>query len=174
MARQITREEFEALYRAVAPELAGYLRRQGAGEVEDLVAEVFTTAWRRRADLPPAVLRRAWLYGAARRLLLAESRRARRSQDAVAELAARPEPMTETDGQGSHDVVAAALARLTDAQRELLQLAEWERLTPAEIAVALGVRPGAARVRLHRARQALAADPAVRALMAERSVARGT
>ena len=59
MARTITSEEFEALYRAVAPELFGYIRRRGSVDAEDLVAEVFTTAWRRRSELPTAMLRRA-------------------------------------------------------------------------------------------------------------------
>jgi RNA polymerase sigma-70 factor, ECF subfamily len=63
--------------------------------------------------------------------------------------------------------MAAAVDRLGPADREVLRLVAWEGLTPAELAVALGVRPGTARVRLHRARRALAADPAVRALVEE-------
>ena len=62
-------------------------------------------------------------------------------------------------------VVAAAMDRLPPGDREVLRLVEWECLTPAELATALGVRPGTARVRLHRARRALAADPEVRALV---------
>ena len=48
-----------------------------------------------------------------------------------------------------------ALARLTAADREVLLLAGWEGLTPAEIAVVLACSPAAARVRLHRARRRL-------------------
>lgn len=146
MAHTITRVEFEAHYRSVAPELAGYLRRQGATDVEDLVADVFTTAWRRRADLPPPVLRRAWLFGAARRLLLADLRRKRQNHLVVTELVTCP-PHELDDAPESDDqnVIVQALGRLPDAQRELLQLAEWERLTPAEIAVVLKIRPGPVR-----------------------------
>lgn len=61
--------------------------------------------------------------------------------------------------------VKAAMDRLGPADREILRLVEWERLTAAELAVALGVRPRTARVRLHRARRALAHDPAIRALI---------
>lgn len=64
-------------------------------------------------------------------------------------------------------VVAAALARLCPDEREIMQLVEWERLTPAEVAVVLGIRPGTARVRLHRARQSLAADSEMRTLITE-------
>ena len=114
------------------------------------------------------MLRRAWLFGVARTLLLADGRQQRRDRELISELAARPEPptgSTETDRTGP--VVAAALARLAPNDREVLQLVAWEGLTPAELAVALGVRPGAARVRLHRARRALASDPEVRALVEE-------
>ena len=65
--------------------------------------------------------------------------------------------------------MAAALERLSPSQAELLRLVGWEGLTPAELAVVLGVRPGTARVQLHRARQALAADPEVREFIEGRS-----
>ena len=45
-----------------------------------------------------------------------------------------------------------ALARLTPGDREVLLLVTWEGLTPAETAIALGIPPGTARSRLHRAR----------------------
>lgn len=175
MARTITPEEFEALYRAVAPELFGYLRRRGSVDADDLVAEVFTTAWRRRAELPSAPLRRAWLFGAARRLLLAAGRRAQQDQETVAHLATHPVEHAAdhaADHAAAEQVVLAALARLSPDERELIQLVEWERLTPTEIAVALGVRPGTARVRLHRARQALASDPQIQALVKRSSASR--
>lgn len=163
MARPLTSAEFEELYRATAPELFGYVRRRTTTDAEDLVAEVFATAWRRRADLPAPMLRRAWLYGVARRLLLAEARRQGREEAAVTELAARPDVVPEVRAETSGAVVRAALDRLSPGDREVLLLVEWEGLTPAELAVALGVRAGTARVRLHRARRALAADPALRA-----------
>lgn len=169
MARVITSEEFEELYRATAPELFGYIRRRTGGDAEDLVAEVFVTAWRRRGDLPPALLRRAWLFGVARKLVLTEGRRSARDAEVVERVAATQETAPDAVSPGSDGaraaIVAGALARLAPADRELIELTEWERLTPAELAVTLGVRPGTARVRLHRARQALAADPEIAALV---------
>jgi RNA polymerase sigma-70 factor (ECF subfamily) len=177
----ITHREFEALFRSVAPELLGYVRRQGAVDVEDVVADVFTTAWRRRADLPPPDLRRAWLFGTARRLLLADARRRHRDRwsrrDGLGAAVGNVE-QAETPSGGSDDsgeaVVARAMERLSKADRELLQLSEWERLTPAEIAVALDARPGTIRVRLHRARRALAGDPDIQNLLRDRTGARRT
>lgn len=51
--------------------------------------------------------------------------------------------------------LAAALARLSDADRELLLLIAWDGLSPAEAATVLGVKPATARVRLLRARRRL-------------------
>ena len=48
--------------------------------------------------------------------------------------------------------VKAALALLSDADREILLLAAWDGLTTVELASTLQVKPAAARVRLHRAR----------------------
>lgn len=165
MARTITAVEFEELYRATAPELFGYVRRRTGIDAEDLVAEVFVTAWRRRGDLPPPVLRRAWLFGVARKLLLADVRRSVRDAETVQQLLARPASAEPAWAEGSAAVVAAALGRLSSAEREIIELTEWERLTPAELAVALGVRAGTARVRLHRARRALASDAELQALV---------
>ena len=168
MGRTIDAEEFEELYRATARDVLAYVRRRRAGDPDDLVAEVYAVAWRRRPDLPAPMLRRAWLFGVARTLLKADGRERRRDREVVVELAARAEPSADPAGaRRTTSVVAAALARLAPNDREILQLVSWEGLSPAELAVALGVRPGTARVRLHRARQALARDPDVRALVEE-------
>lgn len=166
----ITSSEFERLYLATVRDVLGYVGRRTSGEADDLVAEVYAVAWRRRKDLPPPMLRRAWLFGVARTLLKADGRRHREERELAEELARPPHDAQSVESEGSGRtavVMAAALARLGPADREVLQLTTWEGLTPAELAVALGVRPGAARVRLHRARRALAADPAVRALVEE-------
>jgi RNA polymerase sigma-70 factor (ECF subfamily) len=58
--------------------------------------------------------------------------------------------------------VEEALCALSDRDREILLLVAWDGLEPARVARALGVRPGAFAVRLHRARRRLAkllADP---------------
>ena len=60
--------------------------------------------------------------------------------------------------------LVAALARLNDADRELLLLIAWEALSPAEAATVLGIKPATARVRLLRARRRL-----TQALSRERS-----
>ena len=49
----------------------------------------------------------------------------------------------------------AALARLSEPDRELLLLIAWDGLSPAEAATVLAVKPATARVRLSRARRRL-------------------
>ncbi|GAB2453430.1 RNA polymerase sigma factor [Nocardioides hungaricus] len=169
MRRPLTEHEFEELYRATVRDLVGYLRRRGSTDPENDAAEVYAVAWRRRAELPGPLLRRAWLFGAAAKVLQAGHRRRTREDQAAAELAQRPaEADPHCGSSATTAVMADAMDRLSPGDREILRLVEWERLTPAELATALGVRPGTARVRLHRARQALAGDPAVRALVDRR------
>ena len=166
MGRPLTTSELEDLYRATVHDLLAYVRRRGSGDPENDVAEVYAIAWRRRADLPAPMLRRAWLFGTAAKVLQAGHRRRVAEGHAVAELRHQPAVLPGSAADAPVvGVVAAAMDRLAPADREVLRLVEWERLTPAELATALGVRPGTARVRLHRARRALAADPAVRALV---------
>ena len=88
----ITAEEFEKLYGTTARDVLAYVRRRTSADVEDLVGEVYAVAWRRRSDLPAAMLRRAWLFGVARKLLQAEGRQQQRETELLSELAARPEP----------------------------------------------------------------------------------
>ncbi len=166
MSRAITAEEFEELYRSTVRDVLGFVRRRTTGDAEDLVAEAYAIAWRRRGDLPSPVLRRAWLFGIARKLLVADQRRRRREGELVEELASLPGVAALSPDEARARAVSAALSRLPVADQEILRLSVWESLAPAEIAVVLGLRPATARVRLHRARRALAADPQVTALVA--------
>ncbi len=185
MGRPINAAQFEDLYRATAKDVFTYVRRRVTDDAEEIVAETYAIAWRRQAGMPASPFRRAWLFGIARTLVLAEHRRQLRERNTVRDatrIVAAPvhaaggngepaddetysaSPQTLSEAPCRDDVLEAALERLTPMQREILRLTAWECLTPGEVAVALGVKPGVARVRLHRARQALAADPQVRAL----------
>ena len=62
----------------------------------------------------------------------------------------------ETDARlDAERVLSPALAQLSDDDQEVLRLVSWEDLNLAQVAVALGVSSGAAKVRLHRARRRL-------------------
>ncbi|GAB3667647.1 hypothetical protein GCM10027596_37010 [Nocardioides korecus] len=169
MTEPATRSDVELLYRQHAGELRGYLQRRGGPAGADLLGDVFVVALQRLDDLPEPTLRRAWLFGTARRLLLASQRTSRRRGDAETERA-RAEmshaPTTPDERTDGHAAVRQALESLREPDRELIRLTEWEQLTIHEAALVLGMRPGTARVRLHRARRTLAAHPALQSLVA--------
>jgi RNA polymerase sigma factor (sigma-70 family) len=161
---EVTQEEFEELFRRLASEVRAYLRRRVGTDADDLLGDVFVIAWQRRRDLPKPELRRAWLYGVARRLILTNVRKQSQGREAILELS-RLGDVGSSNGPERDAAVRRMVELLPDADRELIMLTVWERLTVAEAALTLGVRPGTARVRLHRARQRLAADPGMQALV---------
>lgn len=148
-------EAYRAHYWAVSRFVARRLDGQ-AHEVEEVVAEVFSTAWRRRAELPDAPL--PWLYGVARNCLANTVRGMSRYRRLLHRLghheAARHRqpadngPAAERPGSWVHE----ALARLSPADQEVLRLTAWEELSVGELAVTLGCGQSAAAMRLHRAR----------------------
>jgi RNA polymerase sigma factor (sigma-70 family) len=62
------------------------------------------------------------------------------------------------DSQHTMAELRAAIARLPRHEREVIELCVWAGLDQSAAAVALGVRPGTVKSRLHRARRNLAAE----------------
>jgi RNA polymerase sigma-70 factor (ECF subfamily) len=153
-------QRFEELYRAYYPAVLSYVRRRTdlPEDAADVIAETFTTAWRRLEDIPAGEGARLWLYGVARRVLAnhrrGESRRTALGLRLRAELTEWAESITDQDPSA----VRVAFARLSPGDRELLSLVGWEGLRTAEIATVLGCSSGAVRIRLHRARKRLARE----------------
>jgi RNA polymerase sigma factor (sigma-70 family) len=121
-------------------------------DVADVVAEVFTTAWRRLDDIPPAPEARLWLYGVARRVLAGHRRGKERFRRLVARIeashVAAPQPaLGDPDGR-----VTRVLRQIPPGEREALMLVAWEQLSYAEAAQVLGCSPNAIGIRVHRAR----------------------
>jgi DNA-directed RNA polymerase specialized sigma24 family protein len=96
-----------------------------------------------------------WLYATARRVI-ANQRRSTRRRIALQERLALEAASTQEESVASHHtetLVYEALDRLGPRDREVLLLAEWEGLSPAQIASVLGCPTVTARGRLHRARR---------------------
>lgn len=147
-------QRFEALFRANFDRVTAYARRRVIGEaVDDVVAEVFLTAWRRLDDLKGDPL--PWLLGVARKVVATQHRSSIRRLALVEKVRANvkqaPEPPEATVPQ-----VAEALKTLSQLDREALLLIAWDDLTPTQAAGVLGISPTAFRVRLHRAKRRLA------------------
>ncbi len=158
----VFREHFAPVYRFIA-------RRVGRALAEDLAAEVFATAYRRRGAYRPELgSLRSWLYGIATNVL----RKHWRAEQQLLELDARLAhgslgllPAAQFADAADERVIAAtlvpriagALAALNREQRDVLLLHAWADLSHEEIAAALGIAQGTARSRLSRARAALRA-----------------
>ncbi len=151
---------FEHLVAAELPTVRAYAARR-VRDPDDVVSEVFATAWRHREDVP--VPARAWLLRVASNHVL----HAARSEQRRGALAQRAADLADTHTVADHaaDTVdrldanrltSAAMAQLSAADRELLRLYVWEDLTVSELAEVLSCSTVAAEVRLHRARRRLA------------------
>jgi RNA polymerase sigma-70 factor (ECF subfamily) len=157
-------QDFEAAFREHFPPVYRFIsRRVGPAIAEDLAAETFATAYRRRALFEPARgSLRSWLYGIATNLV----RNHWRAEQHLLALDARlvpeidpPDSSTAADQRVTAALLAprlaAALGLLTREQRDVLLLHAWAELSHEEIAAALGIGPGTARSRLSRARASL-------------------
>jgi RNA polymerase sigma-70 factor (ECF subfamily) len=157
------RRRFEQLAAAVYEPLQRYIRRRGDASIaEDALAETLVVLWRRLDDVPSADPL-PWCYGVARRCLANTRRSTRRHDRLVARIAGDPlltaelvEADAAGDGSTGDDHLTAALAQLSDGDRELVRLWAWEGLEPREIAVTLDSTPNAISIRLHRLRRRLA------------------
>jgi RNA polymerase sigma-70 factor (ECF subfamily) len=154
-------ECFGALFDRHAPAISRYIaRRLGPDAVDDLVAETFLAAFRKRSRYDGAQAdARPWLYGIATRLIGRHRRDEVRFFRAIARTGVDPatEPVADqvTDkvaAQAAGRELAAALAALPQAQRDVLLLVAGG-LSYQEAGLALGVPAGTVSSRLSRARQ---------------------
>jgi RNA polymerase sigma-70 factor (ECF subfamily) len=150
------RQRFDGLFATYSADVVAYCtwRAASASDAQDAAAEVFLTAWRRLDDVPDGDAARVWLYATARRVVANQRRSHRRRlalQERLAGEAAVPPPRHAPGREESN--VREALLRLGRQDREVLLLAEWEGLTPAQIAAVMGCLTVTARGRLHRARR---------------------
>jgi RNA polymerase sigma-70 factor (sigma-E family) len=141
-------EHHEPLLRAL------YLATGDRHEAEDLAQEALVRVYERWDRVRTLGDPRGYLYRTALNLRRSRLRRlavaARRLVGGRPALGADPAEATE-----SRDEVRRALAALPDGQREALVLCEWLEMTDVEAGSALGISPGAVRVRLTRARAAM-------------------
>ena len=148
--------DFESLFHDNADAVFAYARRRSDTETaEEVVAETFAVAWRRRRDVPEPAL--AWLLGIARGALANSRRSAARQQALVLRLVERP-PAVPEDPTGEVDVglsARRALQLLSPAEREAMELLAWEGLSRAEAAQVVGCSRRVFAVRIHRARRRL-------------------
>lgn len=157
MTESERRRRFDDLFAAHSADVVSYCgwRAASASDAQDAVAEVFLTAWRRLDELPRGEAARVWLYATARKVL-ANQRRSSRRRVALHErlaLEAASRPAEQPASTREETLVHEALRGLGARDREVLLLAEWEGLSPAQIGRVVGCLAVTARGRLHRARR---------------------
>ena len=135
----------------------GLRRLDDRTAAEDLVAETFIVVWRRFDELPTRDEELFWLYAIAGRVLANLKRSQQRSLRLEMRLSAEREAGNDAPRYSMEDIedLMEALGSLSDSNRELIQLAYWEKLSYREMGVVLGCSEKAAGIRLSRARQSL-------------------
>lgn len=152
----MTEEQYRRLFAEHARTVYLFaLRRVGADLADDIVADTFLVAWRRRDEVPVS-RERAWLLTTAQWVMSDARRSAQRRVQLQQRL---PPPGSEPDPANaiasSLDAIRA-LATLRPPDREVLRLVEWDQLTHAEAATVMGCSVSALSVRLRRARRRFA------------------
>lgn len=137
--------------------LYAFVRRRVSEQawIEDVLADTFLVAWRRRADIPDPPL--PWLYGVCLRTISTHRRAGRRRARLWGRLSSQPQGSARdpADVHATRSQINRAFAQLSEGERETLRLIAWDGLSTEDAARVLDVSPGAFRVRLHRARRAL-------------------
>ncbi|MCB1021336.1 MAG: RNA polymerase sigma factor [Bryobacterales bacterium] len=166
-AQQGDETAFNQIVRTYSSRVLGAVYGQAgdAGEVEDIAQEVFVRVWKSISQLREVELFEPWLYRLASNTACDFLRRKRRRKDlrlgdmsdeqALAVEAKASTTSFEGDEERREAVrlTRQLLARLSDADRELLTLKEVQGLSLRELEQVYGVNTNAMKVRLFRARK---------------------
>ncbi|MGA9103008.1 RNA polymerase sigma factor [Aeromicrobium sp.] len=160
---------FETFYREHLPAVRRFVARRVSDPhlAADLTSDVFLAAIDAASSYrPDRGVPAAWLSGIARRVVASEVRRQVGERKATRRVAARrlldPDSLARMeerlDAEREVRALYGAIARLPERDRALLELVAIDGLEVADAAVVLGIKPGTARVRLHRARRRVQAQ----------------
>ncbi|MFF3327861.1 RNA polymerase sigma factor [Streptomyces sp. NPDC002889] len=165
---------FEEFYRRHVDAVMRFVARRvdDPNTAADLTAETFLAVLDSADSYRPRLgSETAWLYGIARNVVSSERRRVAREAERdlrfsgrrllEADDVVRIEDKLDAESPGRRAL--AALARLPEGERAVMELIAVDQLTVTEAAAALGIRQVTARVRLHRARKALREEADVKA-----------
>lgn len=150
--------DFSALYKKYALDVfrfALYLSGNRA-EAEDLTSETFVRAWTSPEPIRAATLR-GYLFTIARNLFLQGLRKKNRQVELDEEMRdSQPSPLAQAEDKAEFQAVLAGLQRLPEKDRAALVMRAFEGMAYEEISQALGIPLATVKVKIHRARLALA------------------
>lgn len=155
MSTEDRESRFRELVVRHAPSIVAYVKRRHVliegVDADDIVAEVFATAWNELESIPPD-FEVAWLIRTARNRIGNVRSLARRRERIARQLWTPILQGSPEDTVGEKLEIERALQTLSTADQEVLKLAAWEGLSAREIAEVIGISEGAANVRLSRAK----------------------
>ncbi len=171
MSPELAAVDIERLHRDYGDRIRRYLERLvGATEVDDLAQDVFERAQRSIGTFRGDSRVLTWLYRVATNVAIDRLRSAKRRidlerrDDEAGPDAALSEGAAETrseegelDRARMRECILGVVDQLPASQRAAILRGELRGLSDRELADALGVSLGAAKIRLHRARRALKA-----------------
>lgn len=161
-SHQLDESGFRELFSATYAQVMAYARRRSFdhSDADDIVSEVYASAWRRRDFLEPGTASLPWLYGIASNIMLNRWRANGRRLALVERLEAQPPPSPSSTlgadpAESGNDDLHAAMAKMSFDDQELLRLIAWEGLTHEEVAQVLDCSTNAVGIRVHRAKKRL-------------------
>lgn len=150
--------DFRELYQKYAPDVfryALYLSGERA-EAEDITSETFVRAWTAPEPIKTATVK-GYLLTIARNLFLQGLRKKGRSAELDENLRdPQPSPYVQAEQKSEFRAVFLRLQKLSEVDRSALLMRALEDMPYEEIASSLGISLAAAKVKVHRARLALA------------------
>jgi RNA polymerase sigma-70 factor (ECF subfamily) len=153
-ARAGDEASFAALYDRYVRLVHGLLlARVPYADADDLVQEVFITAWRRLDSLRDGAAFGGWVASIARNRATDHHRRDAGTVELPDDLVAPGSTSAPSEALAALDAIRA----LPEAYRETLMLRLVEGMTGPEIAERTGLTPGSVRVNLHRGMRLLRA-----------------
>ncbi|MFZ0099290.1 MAG: sigma-70 family RNA polymerase sigma factor [Gemmobacter sp.] len=154
---------FAALFRHFAPRVKGFLMKSGmsAALAEECAQDVLATLWQKSHLFDPTRASVAtWVFTIARNRRIDAARRAARPEpeDLPWGPEAEPDQQETLEMAQETERLGAALARLPEAQRALIEKAYFGELTHTEIAAETGLPMGTIKSRIRLALDKLRAQ----------------
>jgi len=151
-----------AFYAENVHQVGRWAERLGGPEldIEDVVHDVFSIAYRQRAQFRHDSSVATWLFGITNNVIRHRRRKEKwrrwlsgSAEETAGHLAsATPDPLRHAELGEATRLVYRLLDRIPDRDREILILFEIEELGADEVAALLKIKVANARLRLHRAR----------------------
>jgi RNA polymerase sigma-70 factor (ECF subfamily) len=151
-----SKDDWQTCFTQLGPALLLFARRwtNCRAEAEDIVQEAFVRFWRRQHSIENRALLYATVRSTALDRLRSDQRRARREAAVALDGAQHLEPQFTIVDEGQQ-MLAAAVERLPNEQREVVILKIWNELTFAEIGHVLEISQNTAASRYRYALGAL-------------------